>query len=165
MEIELLNRAMRAEARGFGLCDEWYGAWADDTGVDELLNKYVRGIDFCIGHSFPDNKVLLKYAGREKLHEHGIYIDEEIIGAASGTVIINGHCTGMLNCDGFSVVNIYLRGDSEITVNVSDFAKVFIELWDDARLTIENNGYSRCFVYRHGGSADAKGDVLIREKK
>lgn len=159
-----MNRAMRAEARGLGLCDKWYGEWADDSSVDELLNKYVKGIDFCIGHNYPSNETMLEYAGREKLHEHGIFIDEAVSEHAPATIILNGHCTGRINYDGFSVGSVYVCGISDVTVTVSDFAKVFVEVWDDARVKVVNKGSSRCFVYGHGGKAEIVGDVLIRDK-
>lgn len=166
MDIELLNRAMRAEARGLGLCDQWFGEWADDADVDELLNKYTRGIDFVIGKKFPGNDVLKKYATKEKLHEHGIYIDEKVDKTAtnSPSTILNGTCDGKLTYGSFSVANIYVRDSCDITIEVFDFAKVFVEVYDDARVSFINRGNSRCFVYQHGGEVKTQGDVLVRDK-
>lgn len=164
MDLRLLNRAMRAEAKGLGLCDKWYGEWSEDSSVDELLNKYMKGIDFCIRNDYPSNSTMLEYAGREKLHEHGIFIDEEITESSRGMIVINGHCTGRVNYDGFNVGDVYVLGKSEVTINVSDFAKVFVEVWGDARVTVINKGENRCFVYRHGGEVHTKGDVVIRDK-
>lgn len=165
MDIELLNRAMRAEARELGLCDEWYGQWSDDADIDELLNKYVRGIDFVIGKGFPEDDILLRYAGKDKLREHGIYLDSDIDEqVGSGVYVIGVGCTVKLKVDGFSVVTVYVRGNAQVDLQISENGKAFVEMYDDARLKIENKGESRSFVYRHGGEVEKKGNVLVRDK-
>ena len=167
MDLELLNKAMRAEARGLGLCDKWYGEWADDTGIDELLNKYTRGIDFVIDKGFPDDSTLLKYAGAEMLHAHGIYINEciDIVNADVPAVVVNGSCSGEICFSDYHVANIYVRGNSNVLIKVKDSAKVFVEVYDDAKVLVRNYGDSLCFAYRYGGYVESYGNVLVREKK
>lgn len=167
MDLELLNKAMRAEARSLGLCDKWFGEWADDTGIDELLNKYTKGIDFVIDKGFPDDDTLLKYAGKDNLRNHGIYINDylDVCDADVPTLVINGSCTGDITYTGYHVANIYVRGKSDVTIKVKDSAKVFVEVYDDAKVLVRNYGDSLCFAYRYGGTVDSHGNVLVREKK
>lgn len=166
MDLELLNKAMKAEAKSLGLCDEWFGEWSENTSIDGLLQKYIRGIDFVIEKGFPDNETLKKYAG-DRLHYFGIYVDEEINDEADNapTLVINGKCEGVVTYNGFSAGNIYLRGESDLTIMVYNSAKVFVEVYDNARLQIINDGISKCFVYKHGGRIEPIGKVMVRDKR
>lgn len=165
MDLELLNKAMKAEAKSLGLCDKWYEEWSDNTSVDDLLKKYIQGIDFVIDKGFPDDATLKKYAG-DRLHRFGIYIDEEIDDEADNepTLVVNGKCEGVVTYNGFAAGNVYLRGDSDLTVMVYNSAKVFVEVYDNARLQVINDGISKCFVYRHGGRIETVGKVMVRDK-
>lgn len=166
-DLKLLNLAMRVEARGLGLCDQWYGEWSDDESVDELLNKMLRGIDFCLKHRFPDNDVLLRYAGRDKLRSHRIFIDDEIGSEVSGSGVyyIGGSTKGTLVFDGFDVATVYVTDDADVNIHVNGLSKVFVETWHNGRVWLDNATTNRCFVYQHGGDAIVLGDVIVRDKR
>lgn len=165
MDIQLLNKAMKSEARSLGLCDKWFDEWDENSDRDELLEKYIRGIDFCIKHNYPDNEILKKY-GFDIINEHGIYIDDNLDGKADNipTLVVNGKTTGEVTYNGHSVGNVYICGSSDITIYVKDNARVFVEIYGDSRLSIVNRSIYRCFVYKHGGTVNIDGDVLIRNK-
>lgn len=168
-DLKLLNLAMRTEARSLGLCDEWFGDWSDDEGVDELLNKMMKGVDFCLKHRFPSNEILLKYAGREKLREHRIFIDDEIDGSGvisgSGVYYIGGGTKGTLVFDGFDVATVYVTDDADVGIHPRGMSKVFVETWHDGRVWMHSVSANRCFVYQHGGDVNVLGDVIVRDKR
>lgn len=164
MDISHLNSLMKAEARSLGLCDEWYGEWADDSNVDALLDKYVRGIDFCIEHDFPDNYILKHYAA-DNIHSHGIYIDEDAsCSSAKGTIILNGGCTGTLVVKGMSMCSLYVRHSSNVKIRIEDIARVSIETYDNCCVEIDNQSNNNCYVYHHGGTVRYTQGVLVRER-
>lgn len=59
-KTEKLSAKMKSQAVGLGLCQQWTDEWADGTSKDELVEKFVRGIDFCIEHNFPSCEVIRK---------------------------------------------------------------------------------------------------------
>lgn len=156
---------LRNMARSSGLCDEWFKQWRDDLSDDDLLNLYVRGIDFSIDKEWIANDVAKNLFDKQTLNKHGIYIDDdEVSGMNFPNVILNGNCNGNISYDKFSVGNIYVRHDSKIKITVSDFARCFIETYDNSSTEVVNYSNNKVFVYHHGGAIVTTGNVVVREK-
>lgn len=107
-KTEKLSAKMKSEAVGLGLCQQWTDEWADGTSKDELVEKFVRGIDFCIEHNFPSCEVIRKEFG-DVIHDHGVYVDENVLADDKPTVILNGECVAGLTYSGKSCGDIYVR--------------------------------------------------------
>ena len=45
-----LSDKMKEEAVSLGLCAQWTAEWKDNSSKDEMVDKFVTGIDFCIKH-------------------------------------------------------------------------------------------------------------------
>ena len=104
-----LSDRMKNEAVSLGLCAEWTAEWRDGSTKDEMAEKYVRGIDFCIAHDWPSCDIIKREFG-DVMHSHGVYVDESVRLRNPGTVILNGHCDATITCDGYSVTNVYEIG-------------------------------------------------------
>ena len=74
---ENLSDKMKNEAVSLGLCAQWTAEWQDNTSKDDMVEKFVRGIDFCIGRNWPLAKDIKKYFG-DVIHNHGVYVDENV---------------------------------------------------------------------------------------
>ena len=160
-----LNKTLRHMARNHGLCDAWYGEWRNDTTNDELLNMYVRGIDFSINNDWITNDFAKEHFTEEELAEHGIFFDKQELKEYNlPNLILNGSCSGIAEYNHFSVGNVYVRHKSKVKITVWDFAKCFIEVYDNAEVEVINYANNRVFVYQHGGNVKTKGDVLVRKK-
>ena len=70
---ENLSDKMKNEAVSLGLCAQWTAEWQDNTSKDDMVEKFVRGIDFCIGRNWPLAKDIKKYFG-DVIHNHGVYV-------------------------------------------------------------------------------------------
>lgn len=157
--------AIREMARENGLCDEWYNKWTDDLTDDELLNMYVKGIDFSIGNDWISNEFAKENFDEDTLAEHGIFIDHRKLFEENAPVLIlNGHCKGRADYFGFQVGNVYVRDESEVNITVDGMARCFVEVYDNAVVNVVNNSGNKVFVYRHGGKVTTTGNVLVREK-
>ncbi len=136
MNQKELSIALRTSARAQKkpLCNEWFGEWKDDSSIDDLLDKYVRGIDFCIENDYPTLDFIRENFNRDDLHRHNIYIDEVVdVCAKSGSYVFLGTCSGRIRTSGFSVVVCYLRHDSNISVVSDDMSKVFVSIYESAK--------------------------------
>jgi hypothetical protein len=166
MEIQELNNILRHEATQKGMCGKVARTWVEDWDKDELLRQYVLNIEFCIEQNFPDNGFILSNFDTLTLHDHNVFIRETIKEEnLKGAVVIND-CGGEIVMSDFSVANIYLRGNSNITIRASRFSKVFVTLLDNATLNIEQEDYSQCYVYQYGEHTECKtkGNIKIRKK-
>lgn len=132
------------------LCAEWTEAWKDDSSIDELLDKYVKGFDFCVKNNYPTLEFSRKVftEKRDVLHRHHIFLDEGVnIEAESGTYIFVGECTGTITFKDFTVGTVYLRHTSNIKVNAFDNAKVFVTMYDDSECQTEKDSFAFCRVF------------------
>ena len=72
-----------------GLCKQWTSEWSKDSSRDELIDKFVRGLDFCIEHDWPSVDVMKRDFG-DVIHRHGVYADERVDLDDASTVVLHG---------------------------------------------------------------------------
>ena len=133
------------------LCAEWTEAWKDESNLDELLEKYVKGFDFCVKNDYPTLDFSRRNFSDKKdaLHRHNIYLDEEvdIKNAASGIYIFLGNCTGSIVFKDFAVGTVYLRHNSNMRIESIKFAKVFVSMYDSSECKTDKDDVSYCKVF------------------
>lgn len=155
---ELKNKAVK-----LGLCTEWTEEWGNPT-KDELVDKYVRGIDFCIKHNYPSCEYMKKnFDG--VMQKHGVFVDERVDLKNPSMVIANGRTYGKIVYDAYSVGTLYVRHDSDLTIEASDNAFVTIETYDNCTVSVIQRGKAKVFVYNHGGNIQASGKVVVKNRK
>ena len=132
-ELSISLREM-ARVQSHPLCDKWYGEWKDDTSVDGLLDKYVRGIDFGVMNDYPPLDFIRKNFKKEDLHRHNIYIDEEvnIVESHSGIWVLLGKCSGRMTFDSWAVATVHVRHESNMRIDAEDLSRVFVSVYENA---------------------------------
>lgn len=160
-----LSSKMKEEAIGLGLCKQWTKEWKDNTSKDGMVQKFVRGIDFCIEHDWPSVQVIKRDFG-DVIHNHGVYADESVNISNAPFVVLNGECDAELKYSWTSAGDIYVRHKSKAKICAKDVARVFVSVYDDSSVDIECEEGAKCFVYLYGGSVKSKvGDVILRDKR
>lgn len=161
----LLSVRLRREAVGLGLCRQWTDEWGDMTDRDELVRKFVRGIDFCIEHDWPSVGVMKRDFGGV-MHRHGVYADENVEAHDAPIVVLNGCCVGDISYGGTSAGEVYVRHTSEAVVRVGCVARAFVNVYDEGEVDVFCEDGAKCFVYLHGGRVRrAEGGVTVRDKR
>ena len=155
-------------AIGYGLCQQWTEEWADNSSYDEILHKYVKGIDFCLKHNIAPNDDYVKEFGYVTLHRNGIYYNESVDTVVNERFLsLSGHCTGTIDMNDGMPSEIYVRHTSEITLNVSNGSKVWLNLLDYTKVKIECDRFSKVFVHNYGeGEVEGEGTgISYKERK
>lgn len=131
--MENLSETLKQQAIDLGLCKPWTKAWGD-CDQQELIDKYVKGIDFCLERDWPSIDFIKANFDRKLLNRNLIFVDEpiEIKNAPSGIYVINGECSGTLWFNSWAAATVYVRHNSNVRIIADDFAKVFVRLYDDA---------------------------------
>ena len=158
-----LSDRMKKEAVSLGLCAEWTAEWKDASSKDEMAEKYVRGIDFCIAHDWPSCEVIKKEFG-DVMHNHGVYVDEAVRLHNPKTVILNGHCDATITCDGYAVTNVYVRHKSKLSVVCSGLANVRVNVLDDSQVKVDSDLTAKAFIYQYSGKVEASRNVVVRDR-
>ncbi len=157
-----LSNDLKKEAIGLGLCEQWTAEWGNPD-KDELVDKYVRGIDFCIEHDYPTVECIkANFSG--VMEGHGVFADNILNLLNRSIAIINGECEGVINYDGYNTGRIYIRHKSDIHIITKGNSKVFISIYDDSKVTIECSDNAKVYVYKYGGSVVFTGNVIVRNK-
>lgn len=163
-----LGKQLRTQAESLGACEKGLDN-LDKLNEQELVNRYIHFIDFIIDkHDFPSNDFIKKNFDKELLHRNNVYVDELVERRnARHVVVVQGKCNGNLWYDSMTVADVYVRHDSEITIDCSRLSKVFINVYDNAKVNVTQRDGASVYVYLHGNSCsyETEGEVMIRRSK
>ena len=165
MDENLLNSVLRRQARSLGLCDKWYDEWERHATSQVLIEKYLKGIDFCIKHDYPSLDFIKDNFKKEELMANGIFVDEAVDAENVSTTVVMGQSKGVLRYDRQSSFSVYVRHESAVTITANRGARVFVETYENCKVSVEADSHSKVFVYRHGGEVSAAGNVVVRDKR
>lgn len=157
-----VSQELKQRAVQIGLCTQWTEEWGEPD-KHELCEKYVKGIDFCIEHNYPNTEYMKHYFDGI-MQEHGIFVDEALSLVNPKMVIANGKCSGIVSFKDFGVGTMYVRHDSEIKIEADGFSKVFISVYDNAKVEVVQKENAKVYVYLHGGKVKKTGEVLVRKR-
>lgn len=165
MNTEELSKMLKGQAVSLGLCKEWTEGWGM-PGQQELIDKFLHGIDFCIKHDWPNVDFIKRNFDTNILHENNIFADENVhLRNENGIIVLNGKCTGMVMEGGFSVCDIYVRHDSDVIIDCNGLSKVFVNIYNKSHVKVIQSDAASAYVYLHGDEcvAETNGDVMIRK--
>ena len=165
MDNKEFNILLRRRARDLGLCDQWYDEWDIETPQEVLIEKYIKGIDFCIKNDYPKLDFIKAYVSSKMLAKHGVFVDGNIVESNAHIAVLLGKSNGIIRYNGLSTGNVYIRHESELTIEATDMAKVFVETYEGCKLKAVATGNSKIFVYWHGGDVNVSGNVTVRDKR
>lgn len=165
METKELNKMLRDRARELGLCDKWYKEWDKKSTRQELIEKYIKGIDFCIKHDYPNLDFAREYFPKNQLVQNGIFLDGKVEGCNIKTAVLLGNSNGNLKYEGQKAGDVYVRHQSDVVITAEGGARVFVEVYDDSKVIAKTDETSKIFVYYHGGEVQSDGFVLVRDKR
>lgn len=158
-----ISKELKNKAINLGLCTKWAEEWGNPT-KDELLDKYIRGIDFCIKHDYPSCEYMKKYF-EGVMQKRGVFVDDKIDLSNFNTVIANGNTSGKLVYNLYSVGTIYVRHNCILNIEVCDNAIVTIETYDNCTISVRQSENAKVFVYDHGGNIKTFGKVVVKDRK
>lgn len=165
METKNLNKTLRDRARELGLCDQWYKEWDKNSTRQELIDKYLNGIDFCIANDYPNIAFIKEYFPDSLLRKNEIYLNGTAEVKNARKVVLLGESKVNAVVDGMVSSDIYVRHGSELNVVATDGARVFVEMYEDSNVKAVADAESKIFIYQHGGYAEGGRNVNIRDKR
>lgn len=166
--LEKVNTILKSKAMGLGLCAQWTNEWNPDSSYDELVDKFKRGLDFCIQFDYPSNEVIKAFFDAEILRNHHVYVDEslDINNCESDIYVIQGKSDMSLTFNRYSVATISVRHSSKVNIDCTGYSKVFVRVYDSAEVTITQYSNSKAFVKNYSAFSKVKtsGNVVLTER-
>ena len=160
-----MNALLRKRARDLGLCDKWYKEWDKNETRQELINKYLKGIDFCIEHDYPSVEFIRHNFPKAQLQKNGVFLDDNVEKSNLSNIVLLSDTKAVLNYDGMSVGNVYVRHRAYVDITSSGDARVFVETYENCNVKANAQENSKIFIYTHGGSVSSSGNVIVRDKR
>lgn len=131
--MELIEQ-LKADGISKGLCLQWQGKLRKGLKLEQLVELYIKGINFCIKNEYPTLDFLRQHF-KGKCEPYGVYIDDEVTDSLNeSNIVLNGACKAILDYDDYIVARAYIRHNSEAGVDVDGNALVTIDVFDNAIL-------------------------------
>lgn len=162
-----IGKKLKLQAESLGACEKGLDR-LEKLNEQELINRYVHFIDFVLEKNFPSNEFIKVNFDKALLAHNNIYVDAEFERRnARQVVVIQGESKGVLLYDGMTCADVYVRHDSEVTIDCSRLSNVFISVYDNAKVNVTQRDGASVYVYLHGDSCsyETDGEVMIRRSK
>lgn len=163
-----IGKQLKEQASKLGACEKGLEG-LEKLNQQELINRYIHFIDFVVENkNFPSNEFIKENFDRSLLEHNNIYVDAVIERRnARQVVVIQGTSSGTLLYDGYTTADVYVRHDSDITIDCSRMSKVFINVYDNAKVKVSQRDGASVYVYKHGKNCvvEAEGEVMQRTCK
>ena len=162
-----IGKQLKSQAESLGACEKGLNG-LDRLNEQELINRYVHFIDFVIENDFPSNDFIKENFDKSLLEHNNIYVDAEFERRnARQVVVIQGESKGVLLFDGVTTSYVYIRHDSDVTIDCSRLSKIFISVYDNAKIHVTQRDGASVYVYLHGEncSVESDGEGMIRRSK
>lgn len=165
---ENINKMLKAKAMNLGLCRQWTDEWSLESDFETLVDKYKRGLDFCIEHNYPSNELIKTMFDRDALIENHIYVDEnlDVSNCKSDIYVIQGDSDVSITFGDYCVATIFVRHSSKVSIVCKDHARVFVRLYDMCSAHVYQHNESKVFVKRHSDdvSLTTMGKITVKER-
>lgn len=146
-----LAKNLAKSAKDNGICKEWHDRLRNQNDIAGMLAMYVKGIDFCMAHDWPDLETLRRnFAGDPFVSDHGVFIDKKDVKVANRAMtVLLGASEAAISFDGWEVGEIYVRHKSVATIAVSGNSYAVLDVYDNAIVRIIATGNAKIFVKNH----------------
>jgi hypothetical protein len=164
--MENLNHILRAQAIGYGLCKEWTNGWDMESDAEMLIEKYKKGLDFCIEHDYPSNAFIEEHFSKEFLLGRHIFVNEHISidNCVSDTYVIQGSSCVDLVFRKYAVASVWVRHNSVVNISVRGNARVFVFFFDDSNGVVRQFGDAKVFVKKKSPRSIIKTEGVVSFK-
>lgn len=167
MDIKKVNEELRGKAIELGLCNEWQRMWEKDWDQQKMIDRYKKGIDFCMENHYPDTEFMKANFGKEKLRLNNILVDDQYSLLNPKSAVVIGNSKTNIRFNAWSSGEICVGGTSSITITAKNSSFVMVHLYDNAALTAYAYDKARIIVIKHSQKViieNINGDVRIKTK-
>lgn len=166
------SKMLRDVARRNGLCDKFFTEWDLEASEQELLDKYLAGMNFCVNHDFPGVDIIRTVFHHELLNENNIYIDDRInlynptFNKKTNVVSLCGTSHGNIWLDSYSVADLFVQHDCDLDIVCRGMSKAFITLSGNAKIRVVQDDCAFVAIYKKSEecSYETSGDVKVRDQ-
>lgn len=170
MQENKLNKDLAQRARQLCICREWHDELLTLDNKHEMVEMYLRGIDFCLSNEFPTNDYIKQHFG-SVAREHGIFVDDIFtMHKQLRKVVCLGTTRGRITLDDFDICEIFAKHTSQVEIYASNHSFAMVDVFDASIVKIHACDDAKICVNHYYGDSkidfttDGNAVVKIREK-
>ena len=163
-KFKRFKKELAEKARVNGICSDWHQRILDAKSEDDLLQLYIKGIDFSINTRWLTPKFMKEKFSEEVRHKYGVYVDEDVTLENPKIIILNGKCKCTAIWSDWHCGDVYVLDNSHADLSVELCARITVQTYDNSDIRATTDSTSKIFVYNYGGIIKTDGDVIIRDK-
>ena len=130
----------KKQAVSLGLCQEWQDSW-EESG---LIEKYLRGITWCMKNEFPSLKDMKRYD--EALLRNGVYNSKRAEIVCDRDMYVFNASEIDFIIDEYKVCRIYAGRGSKVRVTIKDHAILYIDNYNSSIEVIKGEN-AKCLIW------------------
>lgn len=153
---------IKQKAIAKGLCLPYQAEWTDN---ENLVDRYIKGVTFCLERQFPSLKDMLPFDS--ELMESDVYNSKNIDLIITGDTYILNDCVGAVEIVDYNVSRLYTSLNTVLKVKAKDHSILYIDAYDNSniQLSVESNAKVRISQYGNSVIQVLKGKVKITDKR
>ena len=148
------------------LCTPGAEGIATAQSIDDMLEMYVKYIDYSLEYNFPSNKDLVRIAG-DYLSGYGIHVDDAFRQSNGRFTVLLGKCKADLSYSGYTVAQVFVKHESSVNLVLKDNSFVMLDCFENSIINVIANDNSKITVNAYGKAKVSKsgtGSIKINHK-
>lgn len=144
-----LQEKLKQEAIALGLCRQWQDDWGTPS-VNDLCDKFIRGIDFCIKHDWPSVDEIKSSFTSDELSLNGIFVTGHHTCREKKCIVVMGDANVTVDVDDYGVCDIYVRHGATVCLNLGRKSWTYVSMYDDSSVVVnhkDNEASLKGFFY------------------
>lgn len=164
-EMDEINKELREQAKGLGMCEEWQGLWNKDWSKEKMAEMMYRGLDFCLEHHFPTNDFIQQHFEKKFLRENNIFVNDRYSSVNPEESLILGKSEIRLRYNSNKHGIIHVRDNSTLKITAKGRSFVIIHLYEKAYVDAEKFDSASVVVIKHSTDVTVIADSNIKVKE
>jgi hypothetical protein len=143
------------EIKDYSPCKEGFQSAYKNPTIKNLCQLFFANSDWAIRENFPSKSVLQTYSGYYE--RYGVFYNTTSL--LKGLYMAIFDCVSELSFSDYDVSEIFIRGNSKITIKASGNSKLFITVLDDTELNVICDDDAAVCVFQYSGIVTGNGEV------
>jgi len=160
-----LNKDLRNQAIALGLCQEWQNSWSKDWSKEKMVERFYKGLDFCLKHHYPSNDYILKHFDLEFRRQSNVFVNDRYSVCNPKQSLVLGDSDITFRYNAWGNGSIHVRDNSSAKIYARNKSFVIVHLYENACVTAEQTDKATIVLIKHSHNVTINADAKIKVRE